>query len=890
MIGLLLWLYRGILRILAPPDLRAEFEDQIECVFEEVLRDARLRGRRELVRVWVLEVRQLGGVARRLARSGEARAPRTWITMGEGLGNTVADLRRSLVTLARRPTYSLASALTLAVGLGLTGAVYSVARVSVLARVPVDEPDRVLIVRGVIDTPQWRGQTAMSAPELLRVAEETSSFEGLALFSLAGTATLTGEGRAHRLRVNYVSPSYFEVLRSKPALGRFFAGGRDHTDRVPEVVLAHHTWTSRFGADPEVLGKQVTISGVALEVVGVAARDHVGVRGAGALEAWIPLGFTPDFVGYSGQLDSPMSAMFWGVGRLKEGASLEEVTGETTRIHDAFARDHRIGDSRRAGLITLRQHFFGGVERPFVAVSVGALLVLLVCAFNLIALARLRARERSQELALKATLGASRFRIARAAAGEAVILASVGTVAAIGIARSVLALFDANYAHQLLTFGSVELRLGLLLAVAGATTVLFSLPSVAQALRPRTDRGARIPTGATPFRGSGTVVALETALAVLVLVPAFLTGMSLARLQGVELGYQPAGLDAVRVNLTGTGHGEYWDPARFTRSVQGRLAAIPGASIGIIGPDMMGRSVTHVRVVREGLDPADDDNVVRLQWISVTPGTLATLGIERLAGRDVSWEDQRGSPLAVVLNERAARRLWPGESPLGKSLHVSGAARPNGVVVGVVRDARHVGRASGHYVDGDAYLPFAQRPTPWVTVLFRSGSESPVTHATVADAINAVDGRAAPYGQTSMTSVLRSEESPIRLVLTLTTAYALIAVLLAVIGMASILGTAVRERRRELAIRAALGASRRLLVWSLIRGVMTAVGVGLVAGVSLTLVSVPAIAPVLFQVSATDPQVYAKVLSTVLALALAATCLPSLETLRIPPAESIREA
>ena len=890
MIPVLLRLYRLALRVLAPSDLRAEYGEQIELLFEELLEEARREGSRAVVRAWLREVRQLSGMVRLL--SDDPAASRRWPPRRaiSALADALRDLKRSLMVLRTRPAYVAACVFTLAVGLGLTAAVHSVARVSVLGTIPVPESNRVVVVRGVVNTAQWRGQTALSAPELLSLAEEATSFQEVALFSLAGTATLVSEAHAQRLRVDYVSPNLFRVLRARPALGRFFNDAANPTARVAEVVLAHHVWAERFGADPEILGTTISLSGTPVEVVGVARAEQVGVRTAGGLDAWLPLGLAPELAGPAAGLDSPGNAMYWAVARLMDGVSHRQAEEEVGRLHDAFSKNNPLGDSRRAGIMDLREHFFGGVERPFVAVSILALLVLLACAFNLVSMARLRSRERERELALRATLGASRLRVACTAAGEGLVLAGAGTALALVVAQMALGLFEATVGPQLVTFGAVGLDVPQLLAVAGVLAVAFTAPSVRAVLH----RSGRVPRGGpvpSYLKSTAWVIALETALAVVVLVPALLTGMSLGRLQQVDLGYEPAGLDAVRVNLAGTRHADYWGPARFVERVHRRLTpGSPPGSVGLMGPDMMGRAVTHIRVVPGGADPTREENVVRLQWTSVTPGTLSTLGIERVAGRDVAWSDEPGSELAIVLNERAAERLWPGESPLGKALHVAGAKRPNGVVVGMVRDARHVGRASTPYVEGDAYLAFSQRPTPWVTLLYRRGPEMTPGFAILREAITEVEPLAAPFGETSMASVLRSEESPARLILTLTSAYALIAVLLSAIGMTSVLGTAVRERRQELAIRAALGASSPFLVWLLARRMLLAVAGGLVVGSAVSLATMPALSPILFEVSATDPRVYAKVMSVVMLLAGIALSLPGLETIRIPPAESIRNS
>ena len=901
MISFLIWSYRVALRWWTPRDLREMHGSEIESVFECLLIEARKRGRLAALRSWAVELTHLFRARsvrlhRTTLRAAEAgmRAHVWWGVVSTTASALAASSRRSVAGLSRSPGYALASVATLAVGLGLTSAVHSVASVSVLSELPVVRPDEIAVVRGVVETPNWRGQTAMSAPELVDVAERNHSFADFALFSLGGDATLQGTP-SRRLRVSFVSPSYFQVFEARPALGRLFPATSGHLDPVPEVVLAHHTWIREFQGDPSVIGRTVSLSGRTLVVAGVVESSHVGVgRGMEDLDAWIPLAHTSHFLGFDA-LSSPLTGTFWAVGRLRSGVSFGEAAQDVEEVHAAFGASHELGDPRRAGLLPLREYFFSGVDRPFSAVALGALLVLLVCGANLYALGRLRAQLCRDAFALRAALGASRRRIAAEALGDAGAVLVAGGLAAFVLAQFALVFFEARFAPHLVTFAAARLRPGPFLWVWAGFAVAYAAPAVWRVVGAASGGGGSVPrgsvsgTGGRRARRDSLVVALEAALAVVVLVPTVLVAVSLDRLGDVELGYRPTGLESARVNLIGTDHGDYWGPGRFARDVH-RSLETTGGRAGVMGPDMMGQSVTHVRVVPYGLDPTSPRNVVKLQWISVTPGTLETLGIERIAGRDVSWDDVPGGPMALVLNERAARAMWPNESPLGKRLHVSGTKRPVGLVVGVVRDARHIGRAGQHYVAGDAYFAFAQKPTPQVTVLLRPGDGSAPPPTVIRDVVRAVDAHAAPYDPKPVVSVLRREEAPLRVVLVLTSAYAAIAVLMTGIGLASILGHAVRSRRSEWAIRSALGAPSGRLLWMMNRRMLSAVALGLMVGVAVARAVVPVIEGMFFRVSPGDPGAYGAAIAVVCAVVSAAVIPPCIQALRIPVAEPIRNA
>ena len=883
--------YSVLLRLLAPAALRREYGEQIELVFAQLLEEARQGGRLQVVRVWAREIVQLAGIVRTLSRPAESRGlGKRARSTGQYREFLRTDLRLAALGLSRRPLFSLSVVVTLGVGLGLTAAVYSAARASILAEIPIPDADRVVIVTGAISSPQWTGRTGMTFGELQDLRERSSAFDDLALFSLSGDVTHSGDTRAERFRVTYVSPSYFDVIGAHAAVGRVFDPDDPLVGDGAQVVLAHHVWMGRFDGDPDVLGTSVHLAGTDYTVIGVMPEDHRGLaRGPRPFDAWLPLQHSSGVLG-AGVLTSFNNAQFWGVGRMRTGVSVDDAESEVESLQGEFAKKHTFPADQSAGIMELPDYFFGGSQRPLAALALGAVFVLLVCGVNLAFLIGLRERGRRAELAIRSVLGASRPRLFQTLLAESVLLSVFGVLLAIAIAKLAISIFLLRFGFALFRFEPITLGGSVVVVCAVVAMFLTTLPmatSVAFAgLRQRSPGVVGLAAGQR--RWSDWVVASETILAVIVLVSATLSARSLTELRAVELGYEPAGLHSVRMSLVGSDHGESGGPGRFVRELADRIAALPGVTAGVMAPDMMGRSVTHVYMSPQGVDPSQLANVSRVQWISLTPGMFETLGIELIEGRDIQWSDRPGSPIVAVVSERTAERLWPGEPALGKRFHLNQNREANAVVVGVVRRARHVGRYSNSLVIGDAYFSFLQRPSPKLSLLYRTDAVSPPTLSDVGAVVESIDHRVALFDANPMEARLIGEENGLRLVLALSTIYAVIAVALALCGLVGLTATAVHERRRELAVRRALGADRHSLIWELVRRALVALMFGVLVGSGAAVLATEPLSRFYFGVSRTDPLTYALVALAVTVLGVAATWIPALQTARIAPAEVTR--
>ena len=880
----LLWCREAVYRWMVDADFRDAYGSEVDLLFEELLEDAERRGRLAMLGVWWLEVRQVlrvRALSRADSRASLVGAGSRVRSIPAWIETLTRDLRLASHTLSRRALYSVSVLLTLSVGVGLVVAVYSAARVSVLAPMPVSEPDRTVIVTGWESTERWTGRPGLSVVELQEM-EAAASIEDLALFSLTGDATLRGRDHSERLRVSYVSPDYFQIIGAAPELGRVFDGA---TPEAAELIISHATWKRSFGSDPEVIGRPLSLSGVEYVVVGVMPPSHWGLaRGPGEFDAWAPLDRSPDIFG-ADILDSFYRGYFWAVAQLRPGVTLGEADQDLAQLYEARFGDRPIPVERTAKVMGLGEYYFGGTRLPAAMIGLGALFVLLVCATNVALLVALRQDQRREELSVRAALGAGRSRLVQTSLVEGALLGALGGVASLGVARLAVMWLAIRHPNAFMRFDDVAID-----PTTALTAILLSLfISAAAGLiasghtsrmlsrRPTADRFRR-------RRFPGLVLASEGAVAVCVLVGAWLALNSLRQLDRVELGYEPEGLSSARVSLVGTQYRGGGPVEAFARELHDRMEGM-GSQPALLGPDMMGRSVTHVTAVPAGLDPTDIANVTRVQWVSLTPGSLEILGAQILAGRDVEWSDRAGTSKVALLSQRAAEALWPGESAVGKRMHVSGSRTPEVEVIGVVADARHQSRYARPYASGEIYLPLGQRPTDRVSVLFRADGTG-IGYGSVSGMLRDIDPALALYDRRSMAERVDTEAGTLRLVTGLLSLYAGIALFLGGCGVVSLVATTLGERRFDIAIRGALGARPLQLAWSFIRPPLVWIAVGVLMGTLLAALVTPYLEPVLFGVSIDNWVVHLTAAGGVLSLAgLASWAVAARFTTRSPLAE-----
>ena len=796
----------------------------------------------------------------------------------------LAHLRFALRALARRPGFAAVAVLTLAVGIGGTSAVFSVARGVLLRPLPFRDPERLVLVyeRNVVRN---RPRNVVNPGNYLEWRDRNTSFEGIAAVTTTGT-TLDGDSGPSRVDSGAVTWNFFAVLGVAPTVGRAFAA-EDARPGAPEaVVLSDALFRRRFAADPSVIGQGLSVNGVPGTVVGVMPAALALPPGA---ELWRVLR-----EGEGGMQRGARGRSLLAIARLRPGVDVGTARAEMVAIAAATEKerpDFNTGWS--ASVFPLHADLVRDL-RPAVLVLGGsvALLLLIACG-NLANLLLARSLAREREMAVRRALGADRGRIVGQLLVESLVLAVLG--GGLGL------LFAAWLAQGLASILPPETRLlfpiGLDGTVVAVTFGLCVLSAVLSGLLPalhlaRPDLSASLRQGSA---GGGTsrerrrvarlLVSAEIALSVLLLAGAGLLLRSFWRLSSVDAGFRPEGVVSAQVPLSGPAYAEGPAQARFFAQVTERLAATPGvqtAAAMSTRPFAIG-SATSFAVLDRAAPPRGQEPTADVRF--VTPGLFRTLGIDLRLGRDFDAKDVLGRPDVVIVNERAARDLWPGESPLGKRIGMQWGRAVEAEVVGVVGDVRIVSLETA--ARAQLYWPQAQLPGPFM-VLFARGNGTGDVAGALRAAVAASDPGVPVARVATLDDVVGENLRRPRFTFVLLGALAGTAALLAALGLFGVLAYSVGQRLPEMGVRLALGATpgdiARLVLGEGARLCAYGLGVGLLAAIALA----PFLGELLFEVSPRDPWPYAAVVLLVAVTGLAAAWWPARRASRVAPAVALR--
>lgn len=794
-----------------------------------------------------------GGVERWKEEVRDAR----WVRVLEDLA---ADGRYALRSLRRAPAFALAVVLTLALGIGANTTIFSAANSLVLRALPFPDRDRLVEVRHVRRNGEQWEQT--SAANFLALREGSPGFQGLAAYAW-WSAHLTRAGRGERLVAFRATPDFFSLLGARPLIGRTFAPDEGAAGRNRVAVIGERLWKRRFGGDPAVLGATVVLDGDAYTVVGVMPAR---VAFPAEADLWAPMAF-----------DASWRQSVSVVGRVRAGTATERVQDEASALIRRLAREEP-GRHTGAGVV-LRPLYWEQAEylRTFLTLLATAVaFVLLVACANVANLLLARASTRGRELAIRAALGASRGRIFRQLLVESVLLALLG--GALGVVLAVAAISGLRRAvpGTLSRFMSgwdgiaVDARvLGFTLAVSVAAGVLFGLAPALGASRPSRalpggERGAATARGGRLRR---VLVASEVALAVVLLVGAGLVTRSFMQLLRAEPGFRTERVLTADLSLAPSAHPAGAPPARVYDRLVERVRTLPGVRVaGVVSYLPMSRTGSGLTFTVRGRPVGPGGEQLWAQRRSVTPGYLDALGIPLRRGRGFTGADGAGAPPVVLVNETLARRYFGGAAPLGQRIELWGETRE---IVGVVGDVHHQGLDEPPAPE--LYLPQAQAPTAMAFLVVRTAGDPAGIAAAVRREIGALGPGVASTGVRSMEAVVAEFAAPERLLAGMLAAFAVAALLIAVVGIYGVTVYTVAQRTYEVGVRAALGAGPRDVLRMLMgQGVMlTAAGMaaGLVASLALTRF----LRGVLYGVSTLDPLTYAAVallLGTVSAVAI----------------------
>ena len=799
------------------------------------------------------------------------------------------DIRYGLRVLAKSPGFTAAAVVVLALGIGANTAIFSVVNAVLLKSLPFRDADRIVSVPHVPPQDIFPGMKtfSVSPANYYDWKAQNDVFERMSIY-VDGSAILTGTGRPESLATGFVSSEFFAVLGVQPLLGRLFADGDDEPGRNV-AVLSEELWKSRFGGSPSAVGAAMVVNGQSYTVVGVVPK---GLAYPAGMQMWVPLVFSPEMRAVRGMHD------FLVLARLKKGTTLAgaraQMNAISARLEAAYPKDDK---GWGAAVIPLHEDLVGDV-RPALLVLLGAVgCVLLIACANVANLVLARTLGRRKEIAVRAALGASRARIVRQLFAETTILALAGGILGIAVAMAGVGLLLSSFLGEHMpraseirvdapvlafTFG-IALVTGMLAGMIPAWRLTREDPNEALKQGGRADADA-----GSPIARSALVVA-EVALALVLLIGAGLLVRSLGRLRGVNPGFDPRHVLSAYVSLP---EGKYSTPearkAFFERAIE-RVRALPGVeSAGAMNtiPLTDGGSTQPIAV--EGRPAASLAEQPEVAVRVLAPGTLKTLGIRLVRGRDFTAADDGRAPAAILVSEALARRFWPGEDAVGKRLTLTfypGVVRE---VVGVVGDVKLRGLAQTQPLDA-LYAPHAQMPRDTMSLLVRTAQDPRSVAGALEAAVHAIDPEQPVEDVKTMEEQLGSSLAHARFNMLLLAVFAGLALLLSAVGIYSVLSYNVRRRTREIGIRMALGADGQNVVRLVVLDGMRPALIGLAIGLAASLALGRALESLVFGIRATDPLTFAVVTALLALVALTACALPAWRASRVEPTAALQE-
>ncbi len=800
------------------------------------------------------------------------------------------DIRYALRTLLRRPGFTTVVVLTLALGIGSTTAIFSVVNAVLLRSLPFDDPQRLVALRGTpTDGDVSKVSSSSSWPDFVDYRASARAYDELAAFS-ESVVTLTGAtlepvpvpGAA-------VTPNLFRALGVTPTFGGAFSDSDAGAGQPRVVVISHHLWRTRLGADSGAVGRSLTIDGVPHAILGVMPEEF---EFPAAARLWVPL------IPSGAALERGMHNLAV-VGRLAAGTTRDAAAVEARRIFRALEIAHPESNAKRtASVEPLGESAVRGI-RPVLLVLLGAVgTVLLIVCTNVASLFLARAASREREVAVRIALGAGRGRIARQFLVESVLLSVTGGLLGLAIALWGVDLLVAAAPSSIPRANeiSVDLRvLGFVLGVSLLTGIAFgAIPAIQlgrlDANGPLKDGSHTVTATRVRRRVRQMLVVAEVSLAMVLVIGAGLLIATVARLQHVDPGFDPQRMLVTHLQLPPARYATPGQVLAYYEAVRARVEAIPGvraAAVAFEHPLSPGWTSSFTIAGRE---PPARGHEPEARVRPITPGYLRTAGAQLLRGRDITAADRAGAPGVVIINDAFARQHFPGENPLGRRLdrgpwwpEMPGSFE----IIGVIRDERFLGLAVA--ADAATYFPHAQFPLGEMYLLVRAAGDPAALIPSLRNAVWSVDRDIPVEDVRTMDDLLGGTLARPRFVGTLLGLFAGAALLLSALGIYGVLSYTVAQRTPEIGIRMALGAQRGAVMRTVVGQGMALALAGIAIGAVAAVAATRALSGLLFGVTPTDPLIFGAVALLLAATALVAAYVPARRASRVDPLIALRQ-
>ena len=795
------------------------------------------------------------------------------------------DIRYGVRSLLKHPGFTAIAVITLALGIGANSAMFSAVNAVFLRPLSYPESDRIILLEGV-NPAQGITQSNMSIPDFADWQKQNQVFEQLAGFFTGGLLLSNGD-ETERVRGTGVTDDFFPLFRTSAIRGRTLQPDDSQKGRDPVVVLSFGLWQRRFGGAENIVGSKVTL--------GVKGATVVGIMPAGfdypaQTEIWVPYPI-------DAAAERRDNRFFSVVARLAPGVAMPQAQAQMDTINQRLAQSYEETNSGwGVRVIGLQERLVGAMRKSLLVLLGAVAFVLLIACANVANLLLARATARQKEIALRSALGASRWRVIRQLLTESVLLSlvggAIGLLLSIWLTKLLIAVSPPNTPR----FDEIRPDARVFAFTLGLTVItgfVFGLAPALQASRIDLNEGLKEggrtgSGGARSTRLRSVMMVSEIALSFVLLVGAGLLIKSFMRLRDVSPGFNPDNVLTARVALLPAKYPQGEPRVQLLRQVVEHLTAVPGVqSAGAVLSLPLGGDTFNVwrSLIREGR-PATTEESSNANYLVATPEYFRTMQIPLVAGRAFTDQDTEQAPKVLIVNEKLARELWPGESPLGRRITIWRDEKFLREIVGVVRDTKSS-------LDADAgeqmYVPYAQDSSwPSMSIVIRTNGDPTVVTSAARSEIRSLDKGIPIFNVRTMNDVATTSVAPQRTSMLLLSAFAGVALLLAMIGIYGVTAYYVTQRTQEIGIRMALGAQMsdvmKLVLRSGMAMALIGIGVGLAGAFALTRL----IASLLFAVKPTDVVTFAIVSLSLLVTALIACYLPARRATKVDPLVALR--
>jgi putative ABC transport system permease protein len=795
------------------------------------------------------------------------------------------DLHYATRVLRRQPGFTLAVVVTFALGIGCTSAIFSLVNGVLLRPLPYSAPKKLVAL--------WeRNDARKSGPNVVSVETfeawraRARSFDEIAAL-VPSNVTLDGEP-AERIKGAEVSPSFFRLLGVHPRIGRDFEAGDESSGSARVVMLSDGFWRTHYGSDRGVVGRVISLDGLPATIIGVMPADFNPPRFGWMMEQplWMP------FVPSAGNRS-------WGrvlhvVARLRNGVDIEQANSEMAAVSTGLARERPEHDAGWSSLaVPLADQISGQLRTPLLILFAAVALLLAMSAVNVASLVTAFVRGRAHELVVRRTIGATAGRLARQLLMQCAVLGGIGTVAGIGLAiactRGIVAFAPASVPRL------EEVRIDTDVVVFAAfiatlTTIAFGLLAVRRAVRGSSDSVSGSSLGAsrtTTARRSGTsIITAEIAIGVVVTLSATLMVRSFAKLRAVDLGFETSSVVAGRVSLPDAAYDTDARRDAFFDALIAKVRALPGVQGASLTTSRPLACCAPSTAVRDPLSSTAMAVAPIADVRFVDDALFSVLHIAQLGGSVFGPDEPRDGPVRVVVSKALARTIWGDADPIGRTLSIKLFGTTNARVIGVVGDVHLAGARTP--VRPTAYLSTRRYSNSERDIVVRGSVEPAVLISAMRSALATLDAKVPLVAPTTLDASVATTLAEDQFTTLLLSAFALLALILASVGVYGVLSADVRRRRKEIGVRLALGAGAGGVVRLILGEALRPALVGAVIGLGAALVTARSMASLVFGIGAWDPLSFIGVTLGLLGVAAAATVMPAVRATRVSPVEAIR--